>query len=703
MIKLKEINLLNFLSHKDTRLQLGDNSKLLLDGQSGSGKSSIIEALVWGLYGIGRSDNRNMVKNGAKIAQVELILEEGGVMYKILRTTTPKAKNSLNVLSSGDGINYLPIERNGSRDLQEWIEKDLLHSSYALFTNSVVYPQDNPNSFVKQTAAKRKDLLLEIANVSDFDMYYTRAKEALQLQTEESLRAQSEMTVHLSNLESLKTDANIDIEGVKEKISELSDSIASRKIELEAHKKSVVRITEIAREIQKTRDAIDNKDRDIWETKQKLLVVVKEVAELEDMGKFDVLTLEDKIAVGKSRTEEFELLDAKIKEDYERSMKMNALMADKPAFRDYEAEIGELKNRLFPLLKDSQSCPAGDDCPFVVPIKNQVVYLQEQIVEKTKKKDELEKAMFDYQERIRETKLSIVTPGDRTKHQELSKSKYETLSAERDLALLKMKIAALPKEIEEEKVLGDKLDVLDKEARAMEKEIEKLEKEQSMYSGSMKEIDAIENRIRAETQERENLSFVVREYEATRKKMKDLEEKIGNVRKRISEINAKIERLGAVKEAFGSKGIKTVVIDYLIPTLEDRINEILGRLSDFRVRLDTQRASADGSSTIEGLYINITNGQGEEFGYDNFSGGEKVKITMAISEALATLQKCGFRVLDEAIVALDKESTEALIEVLAKIMQRFDQMICVSHLPEIKERFEERVVITKVGGTSTIK
>ena len=35
------------------------------------------------------------------------------------------------------------------KDIQKWIESEFLKSSYALFTNSIAYPQENDGSFVK--------------------------------------------------------------------------------------------------------------------------------------------------------------------------------------------------------------------------------------------------------------------------------------------------------------------------------------------------------------------------------------------------------------------------------------------------------------------------------------------------------------------------------------------------------------------------
>ncbi|MEK6881647.1 MAG: hypothetical protein AABY22_18655, partial [Nanoarchaeota archaeon] len=175
--------------------------------------------------------------------------------------------------------------------------------------------------------------------------------------------------------------------------------------------------------------------------------------------------------------------------------------------------------------------------------------------------------------------------------------------------------------------------------------------------------------------------------------------------KSIIKANEERETLELLKEAFSPRGIKTVIIDYMLPVLEEKINNVLSQLSDFRIRLDTQQSKIKEEEGIrEGLFITVKNAQGEEMSYENFSGGEKVKITIAIAEALSGLQNSiGFRIMDENIVSLDKESTESFVEVLTKLQDKFPQLLIISHLQEIKDLFENHVIITKINGISKIK
>ena len=172
----------------------------------------------------------------------------------------------------------------------------------------------------------------------------------------------------------------------------------------------------------------------------------------------------------------------------------------------------------------------------------------------------------------------------------------------------------------------------------------------------------------------------------------------------IVTIQEDARKVGMVKEAFSSKGIETLVCDYILPKLEDKINKVLGKLSDFTIRLDTQKPSADGESVIEGLWITICNETGEELPYESYSGGEKVRITFAISEAFASLgqNRVGFRLVDEAVLALDENSLESFMEVVETLLSDFGQVLFISHITEIKDQFDKRLVVCKTNGISHV-
>ena len=176
MILLKSLKIHNFLSHADSTITFKEDEDLLIDGQSGDGKSSIFDAIVWALYGVSRSDGRGVIRKSQAAAVVELVLErkedESSDSLCITRAITSTGKHTLDVTildSDGDGC---PLPSATKTERQEWIEKDLLGASHLLFVNSVAYVQGNTESFLSQSAARRKELLLELVKVHDLDSLY---------------------------------------------------------------------------------------------------------------------------------------------------------------------------------------------------------------------------------------------------------------------------------------------------------------------------------------------------------------------------------------------------------------------------------------------------------------------------------------------------------------------------------------------------
>lgn len=700
MIILKQIQLNNFLSHADTNIAFGDNDKILIDGKSGSGKSSIIEAIIWGLYGEARVENRSLVKHGAKSGSVtiNLIDDTTETFYEIKRGTSDKAKNTLTVGQSPDGITYRPIERNGIRDVQEWIEKELLHASYTLFINSIAYPQDNINNFVKQTATKRKDLLLEIANVGDFDLYYNRARDIFTLKNEEKIRINTGISTNLSFIEKQK-ESIIEEDAIQDEINglELSMDTEAKKLEdISVQKKIIV---DSVGEINKLKSQVFSKHVEMATLSEQIIRKSDVISSIES---FDIQSIKDKITEGKVLKEKKVLIEDKINKDYERTSKLNAILSDKPADRDYDGEIAEINKRLIPLVKETGKCPSGDSCPFTIPIQNQITYLSEQINEKIMAKAALEKQKDTYKARILTVEPSTLLPEERAEYDRLKTliveyDKYEALLAAKEVSF-----ATLPTLKGEYTEMLIRQVSLQEEINGLSEDLKKKTDMQSVIdtTGLDAEENNIRNRLNSLSSIVKDLSHKIFISKESRKRIAEIEMTIKLEQETLLKVEKNIESISMIKDAFGAKGLKIVVIDYLIPRLEDKINEILSRLSEFRVQLDTQKGTADGAGTIEGLFINIFNERGEQFEFSSYSGGERLKITVAISEALASLQKCGFRIFDELFIGLDEESVEHFAEVMNRLQEKFKQMLCISHLRTIKDLFDNKIVITKINGVS---
>jgi DNA repair protein SbcC/Rad50 len=696
MITLKKIKLINFLSHKEPEINFKENQKLLLDGVSGSGKSSIVEGLIWTLYGKGRVENRNLVRRGAKSASVILELSNGKECYRIERTCDTNSKHTLSIGKKKGNV-FNPIKKTGLRDNQLWIEKEFLKCSYALFINSVAYPQDNIENFVKQTAVNRKDMLMEIANTENYEEYYEKAKKMLDLFSTDLMRINFSIERYSHDMENDKK--------IVEDSDNLGSILATKEEEIGMLKKNITEIQEkdnyskeLKNQIELNNVKLKSLNSKISDDKESILRKNRKIEGLDSYNEEDIkIRIKERDELKKRVSDLKEALE----KDYELQLRRNAIMMHKPVENDFSATLERLNGQLLDIqMSNDNYCEyLKSNCPKLEQeTKKKSIFLEEQIKDIRNREEENKKAIKVYTEELEAIPLPVTTEEDKKQFDILTKQldfykdvdSMESIRVEKDKIIIDLK-----KEIDELKM---SISLTENDVNGLINSISSLQEELS--SLPVLHLDDFQIKLDSSLLELSEIKHKISQVEIAKENIKNNESAIKESEKKKNEITDKIESLNLIKEAFGSKGIKTVVIDYLIPRLEYRINEILSKMSDFKIRLETQKSKADGEGIIEGLFINIYNESGEQFSFENYSGGQKLKITVAISEALASMQQCGFRIFDEVFVGLDNDSIEGFNEVMHSLQDKFSQILCISHLQTIKDSFPEKITIIKDGQTS---
>ena len=382
--------------------------------------------------------------------------------------------------------------------------------------------------------------------------------------------------------------------------------------------------------------------------------------------------------------------------------KMVKTMGEQPITRDFNKEIEEINRQLIILMKQpEEKCP---QCGFKLPNEykdNTSKHLQEELVHKNKDKDEYDKSLLAYEEKIKvlgekpifdNTKIKILEDSIYTNEQK--KISLDTLIRDKDFRKItyQEKVTAKLEEIKEKE---NKITILEDEIKILIQEITsktELEDKENNLISKKRILETELNSITGDLSLAKN----------AKSRVISSEEQLKKINATTKELNVKIGALTKLKMALGTNGIKAMVVDIIVPELEDRINYILAKLSDFRIKIETQKSSADGDSVIEGLYLIIRNDVGEEMDFSSYSGGEKMRISMAISEGLASLQKFAFRIIDENIVGLDAITIENFTDVMLKLKEDIQQLIIVSHIPQIADIFEDKIEVRKINGNSEI-
>jgi DNA repair protein SbcC/Rad50 len=161
------------------------------------------------------------------------------------------------------------------------------------------------------------------------------------------------------------------------------------------------------------------------------------------------------------------------------------------------------------------------------------------------------------------------------------------------------------------------------------------------------------------------------------------------------------KRMAMLAEAFGRNGIPAMIVENAaIPSIEaeaDRILDALG--TSYRVELRSQRPLKSGEGMRETLDIVVAAPAGEAF-YEDFSGGEKTKLNLALRIALARLL-ANRRGADVRLLAIDEPeylddgSVERLAGVLHELGADFDRILLVSHVPALRDAFDQVIEVSR--------
>ena len=180
-------------------------------------------------------------------------------------------------------------------------------------------------------------------------------------------------------------------------------------------------------------------------------------------------------------------------------------------------------------------------------------------------------------------------------------------------------------------------------------------------------------------------------------------------RKELRSVRRRQHLYGVLVQAFGRRGIPSLIMEDTLPEIERAATELLGRLTDGRmdIRLESQRSLKSRDGTMETLEIRIRDERGIWRPYETFSGGEAFRVNFALRLALSQLlaSRAGVRVrtlvIDEGFGTQDTEGIARLTEAIDAIKDEFDKILVITHMEEMKEAFPVRIEVEKISGTGS--
>ena len=171
------LKLSGFLSYRDpVELDLSTFDLACISGSNGAGKSSLLDAITWVLFGQARKRDDSLVNLQSKTAEVEFVFEYEGGIYRVIRSLTRGKNTVLEFQIRESGGDWRPLTERTSRETQVRIE-EVLRLDYETFINAAFFLQGRADQFAQQPPARRKDILSSILGLEIWNVYKDRASE----------------------------------------------------------------------------------------------------------------------------------------------------------------------------------------------------------------------------------------------------------------------------------------------------------------------------------------------------------------------------------------------------------------------------------------------------------------------------------------------------------------------------------------------
>ena len=177
MIHFKYVRWRNFLStgNQFTEIQLDRSSTTLIIGENGAGKSTILDALCFGLFGkpfrnINKPQLLNSVNGGN--CEVEVEFRIGKKEVKVVRGIKP---NKFEIYINGKMYN----QDANVRDYQKYLEQQILKLNYRSFTQVVILGSSTFIPFMQLKARHRREVVEEILDIQIFSLMNMLVKQRM--------------------------------------------------------------------------------------------------------------------------------------------------------------------------------------------------------------------------------------------------------------------------------------------------------------------------------------------------------------------------------------------------------------------------------------------------------------------------------------------------------------------------------------------
>jgi len=684
---LKSIKLENIRSYTNELIEFPDGS-VLLSGDIGSGKSTVLSAIEFALFGIKRKDlsGTALLRHGKNNASVELnfSVDEKNV---IIKRNLKRGKQDIKQDTGYIIINDIKTEATAVELKTKVLELLGFPSELVSKTKDLVYrytvytPQEQMKEILLGDIESRLDTLRRVFGIDKYKrikantfIISRQLKDKINIfqgQIEDLDEKQDHKKKHKSNIKEINDKINELLPSIKE----INDKVKIKKQEISSIEKNIQELNKLKRDLDVNESELRNKKNSLERNKEQILLIEKEINNLKKEVKTDELPDTDLLKNDLiKRTQKIELIEAQI-QDFNKIV--SALEAKKQGSE-------ELKNKISKI----NQCPTclqevKDEHKMFISSREDenITHIEKQVKDGTIKKEDLEKELELLKqglEKIRQKeselsliKVKLVHIDEKTTN--ISKLKQENEIIDKQLLGFQNNINELKQKVENLKDSEEKYNLIKKENDSLVSKERELEIKKAEFTREKETI----SRLLVSLEEEINKKLEVKE------KLRDLKEKENWLMKHFMNLVSSIEK-------------------HVMLKIHQEFNELFKEWFNLLIEEEGLNSRLDDSFTP------IVEQDGYDTEFINLSGGERTSLALAyrlslnkvINDLISNIKMRDLIILDEPTDGFSTEQLDRVRNVIEQLNLR--QVIIVSHESKVEGFVDNIIRIGKEDGVSRV-
>jgi len=666
---IRNIELVDFLAHSNTKLEF-ENDATVFVGDNGAGKSSIIDAITFSLFGEHtRKNNKGLIRRGANQGFAKIEFSANGKNYQAIRKIDSKGTLTAQFAEDVDG-KLIPIAEGERKQFGESMTKhveETLGMDFEKLKIASIVQQGELNSIIKAKPKEFKELLNTIIGIDKLDTALASMR---------TVQREFRSTIQ-------KKFGYDDIQVVENKITEYQNESKNAQPRLEQldveKKEQELLISKLEKQIQNdsTKESqlkdLESRKKE-WQEYAKDVIksIQNEVAEKEEI----VNECKPCFAISKNKNEIESEINKIQKELSVIESELNDLEKKQVRLEEHE----ELAEKL--VLKDGK-CPVCDSTVDHLKPLFQKKHIEDEIKEIEKKIEKLENEKDELEQNID----SLSDALEESKKAETILSTYK-IKNESELDRIATEIKAKVKQMQKIPIIinsGQLVEAasLDSHAKTIYENIVSLEKSTSGFD-QQEFLKKIESRDGSMTR----LSLINQEYgeiSGNIKKAKMELEKLDSTLTELKHVQGYVTELEQIQEnVYNRDGpVGKSLRSWSLEIISQKASEYLEKLNTKiqRISLSEKTRDVDISCYSRNTTLDL----------ESLSGGEQVSVALALRLGMSHLlgaSNLNFMILDEPTAHLDSERRKSLVNVLSQLTNLKEndssmQFIIITHDAEI--------------------